>query len=187
MLCPCREIARAETVFVNQQIDTRNLPNAETIAMQPMAPTYVREVMTQWSLFLIPVVLAAVVIWLLPLQPEPLKIALRSLSGFALVLLLALGLLVYKQARIRGWALREHDVAYRSGLVFRKTVILPFNRVQHAEVASGPLQRHFGLASVKFYTAGGSSVDLKITGLESDRANDLRDHILARAEKTDAG
>ena len=174
-------------MFVNQQFDTKDLPRAETIDMQPMAPNYVREVMTQWSLFLVPVLIAAVVIWLLPLQPEPLKIVLRILSGVAVAVLLALGLLVYKQAQIRGWALREHDVAYRSGLVFRKTVILPFNRVQHAEVASGPLQRHFGLATVKFYTAGGSSVDLKITGLESGRANDLRDHILAKAEEIDAG
>ena len=173
-------------MFVNPQIDAEVLPRAEDIVMRPMAPSYVREVMTQWSLFLVPVLIAAAVIWLLPLQPEPLKITLRILSGVVVTLLLALGLLVYRQAQIRGWALREHDVAYRSGLVFRKTVILPFNRVQHAEVASGPLQRHFGLASVKFYTAGGSSVDLKITGLEADRANDLRDHILARAEAKDA-
>ena len=165
-------------MFVNPQVNQDQLPRAQEIEMSPMAPSYVREVMTQWGLVAIPAVLAAILIWLLPLDPLPLKYALRAASAVAVLVMAGLGLLFYRQALVRGWALRRHDIAYRSGLFFRKTVILPFNRIQHAEVASGPLQRHFGLASLKFYTAGGSSVDLKITGLEASQANELRDHIL---------
>ena len=66
------------------------------------------------------------------------------------------------------------------GRRWRKTVLLPFNRVQHAEVSSGPLQRKFGLASLKFFTAGGSSVDLKIDGLMKERAEEIRSFIMEK-------
>jgi membrane protein YdbS with pleckstrin-like domain len=150
--------------------------------MQAMAPPYVREVMSQWALFAVPLLVAGVITWLLPLSPLPLKLALRTGASVIGLFMIGLGFLLYHQAKARGWALREHDVAYRSGLVWRKTIILPFTRVQHAEVTSGPLQRRFGLATLKFYTAGGSSVDLKITGLEAPQARALRDHILKNSD-----
>jgi membrane protein YdbS with pleckstrin-like domain len=53
--------------------------------------------------------------------------------------------------------------------------------VQHAEVSSGPLQRKYGLASLKFFTAGGSSVDLKIDGLSKERAEEIRSFIMEKA------
>jgi membrane protein YdbS with pleckstrin-like domain len=89
--------------------------------------------------------------------------------------------LVDRASAIKAYALREHDIAYRSGLFFRKTIMLAFNRVQHIEISSGPLQRRFGLASLKFYTAGGSSVDLKMDGLTSQTAKQLRSHIMQRS------
>lgn len=169
-------------MFINQQADSETLPRAESIRMQAMAPAYVREVMAQWALFAVPLLVAGVIIWLLPLSPLPLKLALRIGASVIGPFMIGLGFLLYHQAKARGWALREHDVAYRSGLVWRKTIILPFARVQHAEVTSGPLQRRFGLATLKFYTAGGSSVDLKITGLEAPQARALRDHILKNSD-----
>ena len=65
-------------------------------------------------------------------------------------------------------------------MFWRKTTLLLFSRVQHVEVTSGPLQRKFGLASLKFFTAGGSSVDLKIEGLLRDDAENLKEFILRR-------
>jgi membrane protein YdbS with pleckstrin-like domain len=45
------------------------------------------------------------------------------------------------------------------------------------------LQRRFGLASIKFFTAGGSSVDLKIAGLVAEEAERLRAFILQRSQR----
>jgi membrane protein YdbS with pleckstrin-like domain len=98
---------------------------------------------------------------------------------FVLLLSAIILRLVIRKSRVKGIALREHDIAYRSGLYWRKTVMLAYNRVQHVEVSSGPLQRKFGLASVKFFTAGGSSVDLKVDGLTRERAEQMRAHVIA--------
>jgi len=43
------------------------------------------------------------------------------------------------------------------------------------------LQRRFGLATLKFFTAGGANVDLNIEGLDATEAEALREEILRRS------
>ena len=47
----------------------------------------------------------------------------------------------------------------------RRVTTVPFNRVQHAAVNTGPLDRYFGLARLEVYTAGGQTADLSLEGL----------------------
>ena len=60
---------------------------------------------------------------------------------------------------------------------------VPFNRIQHTEVTQGPLGRLFDLAKVKVYTAGGSSSDITIVGLNEKNAHQLKDHITEISSK----
>ena len=163
--------------FVNVQLNIDDLPAADEIEMEPMAAKYEREVRTQQFIIFVPVVLASFL---------PLILAQRSflLAIPAVVLLLGIliGTLVVRMSRVKGIAIREHDIAYRSGLYWRKTVVLAFNRIQHVEVSSGPLQRKFGLATLKFFTAGGSSVDLKVDGLSRERAEQIRAFVLSKSD-----
>lgn len=173
--------------FLNLQIDTEDLPQTTDIEMEPMAPAYEREVLTRqliiWgSLFLVSFMPNLAVLSRLKLTID--------LPLLPLVVLLTALLLIpfrIKQLRVKALALREHDIAYRSGLFWRKTVMLAFNRVQHVEVSTGPLQRKFGLASLKFFTAGGTSVDLKIDGLMRERAEQIREFILQKSTAGDHG
>lgn len=84
--------------------------------------------------------------------------------------------------RKKGWCLREHDIIYRQGLFNVKTTFLPINRIQHIETERGPMERRFGLASIKFYSAGGASADLAIAGLTFDDAESLRQTVLERVD-----
>ncbi len=169
--------------FTNLQIDTDVLPQIADLVMQSMSPVYLREVMTQLAIVFTPMFLISWVPWFLPF-PEPMvKMLLKFLPLLIGVLALLVSVLAVKQFNVKAYAVRDHDIAYRSGLVFRKTVLLPFNRVQHMEVSSGPLQRKFGLASLKFFTAGGTSVDLKIEGLLTEEAERLRAFILQRSQR----
>lgn len=94
-----------------------------------------------------------------------------------LLLLLIIFFVEIRGFGIKGYAIREKDISYKSGLVFFHMTTVPFNRIQHCEVSQGPLARLFDLASVKVYTAGGSSSDLSINGLTKERAQKLRDYI----------
>ena len=165
--------------FVNLQINLSELPVADELVMEPMAESYVREVKTQLLIIFLLILIASVIPFLLTQI-----ILLLAVPAFVLLLAIVISRLVIRKAQVRGVSLREFDVAYRSGLFWRKTVIVAFSRVQHVEVSSGPLQRKYGLASVKFFTAGGSSVDLKVDGLSTERAEQMRAFIADKIDES---
>ena len=166
--------------FINLQVGLDDLPAASGLDFEPMADNYVQEVKTQQLIIWAPLLLASLV---------PLIIFQKWFLLFipALVCLLAVLIapLVVRKARVKGIALREHDMAFRSGLYWRKTVMLAFDRIQHVEVSRGPLQRKYGLASLKFFTAGGTGVDLKVDGLERERAEQVRTFIMEKRGEAD--
>lgn len=169
--------------FQNTQVDLNELPAAEHLLFEPLAPAYVREVLTQsvilWSVLL---GLSVLPMWLVPedVPFEPYLVWLPLPIACLGVLFSWIGVLA---AHAKGLALRDHDIAFRSGLIWRKTILLAFSRIQHIELSSGPLQRRYGLASLKFFTAGGLNVDMRIDGLRRDEAEQLRSAILARVAR----
>ncbi|MFK7971354.1 MAG: PH domain-containing protein [Bacteroidia bacterium] len=78
------------------------------------------------------------------------------------------------------YALRERDIIFKTGWLWKASTAIPFTRIQHAEVDQGFFERMYGLATLNIFTAGGSSSDLAIPGLTQDHANRLRDFILGR-------
>lgn len=81
----------------------------------------------------------------------------------------------------RSYALSEKDLTYKKGWIFYSTTTIPFNRIQHTEVSQGPLERRYDLSTLKVYTAGGSTSDMAIPGLEEEEAKQLRDFISQKA------
>lgn len=79
-----------------------------------------------------------------------------------------------------GYAVRDKDILFKSGVFWRTITAIPLNRVQHVEKSSTPLDRRFRLASVKIFTAGGAGGDLTIHGLPAKVAEKLRTYILER-------
>ena len=80
----------------------------------------------------------------------------------------------------KGYLLREHDVSYRSGLLFYKLTTIPFNRIQHVEVSQNIVEKVIGLSRVKIFTAGGSVSDLSIPGLLPDKAHQIESFLLSK-------
>lgn len=78
------------------------------------------------------------------------------------------------------YALRERDVLFTKGLLWSVRTSVPFNRIQHAELKQGPLERLFKLHSLKIFTAGGQSSDLVIPGLPEETATRLKEFVLGK-------
>jgi membrane protein YdbS with pleckstrin-like domain len=66
----------------------------------------------------------------------------------------------------------------RRGVYFRAVTNVPRSRVQHTDVAQGPLQRRFGLATLIVHTAGNDSAVVELPGLTHEIALAIRDHLL---------
>jgi membrane protein YdbS with pleckstrin-like domain len=80
------------------------------------------------------------------------------------------------------YAVREKDISFKSGWLWRNMTTVPFNRVQHCDIKQGLIDRRFGLSRLTIYTAGGESTDLHIPGLLPETSERLKAYILKSTE-----
>lgn len=85
---------------------------------------------------------------------------------------------MFFSAKHKHFALREQDLSYASGLIFKKVVTQPILRIQHIELKRGPVARKIGLASLQVFSAGGSLHTFEIPGLPLKTAEAIRHFIL---------
>lgn len=90
--------------------------------------------------------------------------------------------------RVRSWrfAERGEDLVVSRGVMVRRVSIVPYGRMQYVEVSAGPLERIFGLATVRMHTAAAAS-DARIPGLSGEEAARLRDQLTSLGESRAAG
>ena len=176
--------AQQETVFSNNQLSVDEIPSLQTLTLLPISKKY--RALNMFSILLIALVLIGIAtavrfqsFWLLPdglLQAYPYVIA-------GIVVLGSVWALYHFFADVRiFYAIREQDISKESGLIFRKLSCQPILRVQHVEVNRGPLERWAGLASLPVFSAGGEMYTFEIPGLSIERAEQLREFILAHKD-----
>ena len=85
-----------------------------------------------------------------------------------------------------GYAERENDLLIRRGVMFARLSVVPYGRMQFIDVTAGPLERAFGLATVRLHTAA-AATDARIPGLEREEAARLRDSLAELGEAQAAG
>jgi len=88
---------------------------------------------------------------------------------------------VGRRVRAWGYAERAEYLLVKRGVMFRRTSVIPYGRMQYVEVASGPFERAFGLATVQMHTAAAAS-DARIPGLTALEAARLRDQLTSLGE-----
>ena len=94
--------------------------------------------------------------------------------------------LVGRRYRSWGYAEREDDLLVRRGVMFARLSVVPYGRMQFIDVTAGPLERAFGLATVRLHTAA-AATDARIPGLEREEAARLRDRLAELGEAQAAG
>lgn len=85
-----------------------------------------------------------------------------------------------------GYLEREDDLVVRRGVLFRRTSVVPYGRMQYVDVTAGPLDRRLGLATVTMHTAA-AATDASVPGLLAGEATRLRDRLAALGEARQAG
>lgn len=166
--------------FSNSAFNIDDLPSIEKVNFNPLHKSYLTVSMIYRAVILLPVIGAIVINYI---KPIPYFLTIMAVVS---PIILAIFILGYFSFFKKGYALREKDMSFESGLVFHKTTIVPLNRIQHTEVVRGPIARLFGLASVKIYTAGGATSDIVVPGIEEDKAEQIRAFINDKIKTDDA-
>lgn len=111
-------------------------------------------------------------------------------AGVGAAVLIAVGVvtdwMLGRRVRAWGYAERTDDLIVSRGLMFRRMSVVPYGRMQFVDVTAGPLERIFGLATVRLHTAAAAS-DARIPGLDAGEAGRLRDQLASLGESRLAG
>lgn len=117
------------------------------------APEYKR---LYYITFLV-VLLLGFLIWYVPLLFfAPLWIMLIIGTPFLVAFLVALIWIPKYYASIL-YRLTENEMVWKRGVWFRKTGIVPYNRITNIDIEQGPVSRSLGIGSLKIQTAGYSA------------------------------
>ena len=94
--------------------------------------------------------------------------------------------LIGRRVRSYGYVERREDLPVTSGILFRRLVVVPYGRLQLVDVVAGPVDRVFGIATVRLHTAA-ATTDATIPGLTPELAAALRDRLARAGESRGAG
>jgi len=107
-----------------------------------------------------------------------------------LIWLIATSLLVWSthwlpamSYRAAGYIVTDRDIEIRRGIWWKTVTTIPRSRVQHTDLARGPLMRRFGIAKLVIHTAGTQHATVELPGLSKEDAERIRDHLVDRAQK----
>ena len=111
-------------------------------------------------------------------------------AGIGLAAVVVLGVtaerFVHRRFAAWGYAERDDDLLVRRGVMFKRLSVVPYGRMQFVDVTAGPMERAFGLMTVRMHTAA-AATDARIPGLVPDDANRLRDQLARLGEAKAAG
>ncbi|MCU1678503.1 MAG: rane-flanked domain [Frankiales bacterium] len=129
----------------------------------------------------IPLLAVAGVAWWFAPAAVAVGITLLAAATFAIAVWAA-------RRSARAWAYFEGDdeLLVRSGRLVQKLVAVPYGRMQLVDLASTPIERRYGLATVQLHTAAATS-HARIVGVPREEAELLRQRLVERGQARSEG
>ncbi len=171
-----------ETPFKNELILPENISPYESLPLVSPDPKYWHVIRINLLICgLILIVAIAMMSYYSPLETYQ-KIGIGSLA------LITYGLTwwLYKISfSRRGYALRQKDIVYKSGLLIERTSVIPINRIQHIGLEEGLFLRMYDLANLVIYTAAIHGSPLTIKGLPKELAFQIKTALLDQSPSSE--
>ena len=173
-------------MFVNPAVPLDSLPGTESLEWTPLHPRFARRLQVAALIRSVVIAGAGAAFHLLVIaRIPPITENLPWLPAFGWTVIgtFCLWSIVWPAVAVprRGYVVRDKDLLYKSGVLWRSVKAFPFNRVQHTKLDSTPLDRRFGLASLSVFPAG-AGAGQRVRGLGQETAERLRVYISERIE-----
>lgn len=92
----------------------------------------------------------------------------------------------YTAAAYRAWTYRftSDGLEIEYGVWWKQASAMPYHRLQQVDVTQGPLERRFGMSSVRLRSAA-ATTDATIPGMADDEIDELRSRLMQGAGRDD--
>lgn len=168
--------------FTNNEIKLAEIPNFEDVQTNKLEKSYLNIVVINEIIgFIIFAAILGVLFYFVKFFNFT-NYKIYYIVGFLIISALSF-LYSLTSFRKKSYAFRDHDVIYKYGVFKESLVIVPYNRIQHIALHQGIFSRRYNLASLEFYTAGGSTSDINIPGFQLENAKNLKEIVSKKIEK----
>ncbi len=166
--------------FTNEQVRLNDIPSVRDIDYEGLDQNYLTVELIALAVvwFVLGIIAFIILVFNIPGWPSWVRMIIFIFFVFFMITTFLMTIWGFRRKQ---YAVRSKDIIYKQGLLWRSYSVLPFNRIQHAEVHQGPIERAFQLSKLKVFTAGGSGSDLTISGLPFERAQSIKHFILRQA------
>lgn len=167
--------------MTNRQLDMENIDRVDNLVYTPLERRYLQA-------RIVGTVLAYAGLMVLPLfilLADDLKGrgTILACTESLLAVIAAVNLmLIPKACAFMGFALREHDITWRSGIIFPSVTTIPFCKIQQVSIRQNPVSRLFGLYSVHIVNGAQMMADTVIPGLAREKADEVKELLIERAK-----
>ncbi|NQX37587.1 hypothetical protein SAMN05421820_103422 [Pedobacter steynii] len=168
--------------FTNETLDIDALPKYEEVVLNAISRKYWRVALLNIAIFLL---ILAAAIGMVLFFVEGFRPYLYVTTGIYLLFSILLIALYRTSIKRIGYAIREKDLIYKSGIISISTSIIPFTRIQHITLNEGIFSRMFQLGSLHVFTAGGISGSITIPGLDINMAKAIKEELNRQLAKVD--
>jgi uncharacterized protein len=154
----------------------------------PLDPSWIElQRLVGWIVFAVvsPALLLTILVVALTSRVTRIDLALLGAAWILVTILLVWVAHAWPEKEYRRFRYRVHPdgLEIGRGVWWRRLISVPRSRVQHIDVAQGPIERRFDLATLSIHTAGTHFARVDLPGLRYPRAVSLRDYLLPGSEQ----
>lgn len=159
----------------NFQIEIESTAPVDELRYEPVSPKY-RSVQIIGAAIAYSMIAAIALLLLFVAEPG------WCVAAECLIAVLCIfNLLILRKAYLfKGYALREHDITYRSGIIFPKTTTIPFSKIQQVSISQNPVSKFFDMYAIDIVNGAQGLSSVSVNGLSKEKAEGLKNIITRR-------
>lgn len=160
--------------MTNQQINFEHIDRVDQLTYEPLSPQYLK-VQYIGAIIAYLISITAPILFYFMADDFTYKPIITIVAECIILLVATINLcLLPKALAYKGFAIREHDITYRSGIIFPSTVTIPFCKIQQVSIQQNPISRLFGLYSISIVNGAQLLAETNIPGLTEEKANEMK-------------
>ena len=168
-----RELKLSAYDMTNKQMNPESIDRIEHSTYTPLEKKYLKVQFVKVALVYLG--LMAVSLFLLCAEGFAYRYAATIIVECGLLVASVVNLLILPKAyNYKGFVIREHDITFRSGIIFPSVITVPFCKIQQVSVCQNPVTRLFGLYSVDLVNGAQLLATIRIPGLTEERADKVK-------------
>ena len=165
----------------NPQILEDELPKIENLVFQPLERNYLRVLI--WAAVIRTLIFGFILLIAYLSNPYDVpELIINLIAIWYVVHVIWTFIKTIQGFNHKAYAIRDKDIIYKTGWLWKSMTTTPFNRVQHITLDQGPIERQFNLARIRVFTAGGAASDLTIPGLKPETAEEIKEFIVKKTQ-----